>query len=97
MSTGQTVRTPLPNDATTRTVAVIDIGATSIRMAIADIHPTRGIRIIEHLSRAVSLGKDTFTQGRIRKSTMEACVKILRSYREKLVEYKISQPEQMRL
>lgn len=84
-------------DIAPRSVAVIDIGATSIRMAIAEIHADRGIRIIDHFSQAVSLGKDTFTLGRIRKSTMEECVKILRSYKDQLGQQKITQPEQMRV
>ena len=54
-----------------RTVAVIDIGTTSVRMAIAEISPAGTIQILEHLSQAVNLGKDTFTRGRIHRDTIE--------------------------
>ena len=45
-----------------RTVAVIDIGTTSVRMAIAEINTAGTIQILEHLSQAVDLGKDTSTR-----------------------------------
>lgn len=80
-----------------RPVAVIDIGATSIRMAIAEIDDQGGVHPLESLTRAARLGKDTFTSRRIRKSSIEECVKILRSYRRLLREYGITQPEQMRI
>jgi exopolyphosphatase/guanosine-5'-triphosphate,3'-diphosphate pyrophosphatase len=78
-------------------VAVIDIGTTSIRMAIAEIDQHGGVRILETLSQAVSLGEDTFTKGSIEKSTIEECVEVLRSYRQLLTEYQIIQPEQIRV
>ncbi|MEZ6074124.1 MAG: hypothetical protein R3C56_00185 [Pirellulaceae bacterium] len=80
-----------------RSVAVIDIGATSIRMAIADIDAEGNVRVLESLSQAVTLGKDTFTQRRIRKSSIEECVRVLKSYRRLLLEYGISRPDQMRV
>ncbi|MCA9157920.1 MAG: Ppx/GppA family phosphatase [Planctomycetales bacterium] len=80
-----------------RSVAVIDIGATSIRMAIADIDAEGNVRVLESLSQAVTLGKDTFTQRRIRKSSIEECVRVLKSYRRLLLEYAISRPDQMRV
>ena len=55
-------------------VAVIDIGATSIRMAIGEIDQTGHVRTLETLNQAVNLGRDTFTEGAIRKSTIEECV-----------------------
>ncbi len=80
-----------------RSVAVIDIGATSIRMAIADIDAEGNVHVLESLSQAVTLGKDTFTQRRIRKSSIEECVRVLKSYRRLLLEYGISRPDQMRV
>lgn len=70
-------------------VAVIDIGTTSIRMAIGEIGLEGNIRILERLSQAVRLGKDTFTRGSIKRSTREECVRVMRSYRRKLAEYDI--------
>lgn len=83
--------------APARAVAVIDIGTTSVRMAIAEINAAGQIRILDRLFQAVALGKDTFTKGAIRKSTIEECVHVLRSYRQILKEYQITQPDQVRV
>ena len=53
-----------------RPAAVIDIGTSSIRMAIAEIDSAGGVRTLETLSQAVNLGKDTFTKGTIEKATI---------------------------
>jgi len=43
-----------------RLVAVIDIGASSVRMQIAEInHTTFAIRRIESFSQAISIGSDS--------------------------------------
>jgi exopolyphosphatase/guanosine-5'-triphosphate,3'-diphosphate pyrophosphatase len=76
-------------------VAVVDIGATSIRMAIAEIGVGGQIRTLEKVAQAVSLGRDTFTQGTIDPATTEECVQVLKSYRQLLDEYNIRQPEQI--
>lgn len=80
-----------------KTVAVIDIGTSAIRMAIAEISPEGDIRRLETLSQDVNLGRDTFTKGMIEKATIEQCVRILASYRQLLSEYQISQSDQIRV
>ncbi len=85
------------SEASSRPVAVIDIGTTLIRMAIAEIDESGNVRTLERLSQAVSLGKDTFTVGVIQKSTIEECAKVLKSYRERLDEYRISADDQIRV
>jgi exopolyphosphatase / guanosine-5'-triphosphate,3'-diphosphate pyrophosphatase len=87
----------VPVEADRRPVAVIDIGATSIRMAIAEIDGQGQIHELESVSQGVTLGKDTFTQRRIRKSSIEDCVRVLKSYRRLLNEYGITKPDQMRI
>jgi len=78
-------------------VAVIDIGATAIRMAIAEIASDGEVRVLESLSQAVSIGKDTFTRGVIQRSSIEAAVRVLKHYRQKLAEYQINRPESIRV
>ena len=81
-----------------RLVAVIDIGASSVRMQIAEINQaTFEIRRIESFSQAVSIGSDSFTKRLIRRSTIEDCVAVLNSYRKKLDEYGIVDPDQIRV
>ena len=83
--------------AAVKPVAVVDIGATSIRMAIGEIDEEGGVRTLESLSQAVSLGMDTFSERGIRKSTIEDCVRVLKSYRKILEEYEITDPEHIRV
>jgi exopolyphosphatase / guanosine-5'-triphosphate,3'-diphosphate pyrophosphatase len=80
-----------------RPVAVIEVGTTSIRMAIAEVNPTGAIRILESLSQGVTLGKDSFTRGELGKQTIEDCVRVLKAYRRKLEEYGIRQVDQVRV
>jgi exopolyphosphatase / guanosine-5'-triphosphate,3'-diphosphate pyrophosphatase len=80
-----------------RTAAVIDVGTSSIRMAVAEIAPDGEVRTLETLSQGVSLGKDTFTTGQINRQTIEDSVRVLRSYRQKLQEYQISDPAGIRV
>ncbi len=91
-----------PNPATrprshAKPVAVVDIGATSIRMAIGEIDQDGSVRTLETLTQAVSLGKDTFSDRGIRKSTIEECVRVLKSYRKILEEYQITHPDSIRV
>ena len=78
-------------------VAVIDIGTTSIRMAVAEIREDGGVRTLEKMSQAVPLGKDTFTHGALTKGTIEECVRVLKSYRTVLDEFRITRPDQIRV
>ena len=78
------------------TVAVIDVGTTAIRMAVAEVHDGR-IHMIEGLTQAVGLGKDTFTNGSISTSTTEQCVRVLRTYRRVLEGYGTFDPARVRV
>jgi exopolyphosphatase / guanosine-5'-triphosphate,3'-diphosphate pyrophosphatase len=80
-----------------RQVAVIDIGTSSVRMAIAEINASGHVRQLEALAQAVNLGKDAFIKGVISKSTIEECVRVLKSYRRILKEYQIENPAQVRV
>ena len=80
-----------------RPVSVVDIGTTSIRMTIAEIRPEGGVRTLESLSQPVNLGKDTFTSGSIKRSTIKDCVRILRNYRQILRQYQIEDEDRVRV
>ena len=77
-------------------VAVIDIGTTSVRMLIAQGDGSGGIRTLEFLHQAVSLGKDTFTKGNIARSSIEECVQALKSFQKLLEEYQITNESRIR-
>ena len=53
-----------------RILAVIDIGASAMRLRIAEIGVNGEVRTLESLQHAVHLGKDTFTTGRIQTETV---------------------------
>lgn len=86
-----------PEASAPRPVAVIDVGTSSIRMAVAELHSDGTVRVLETLSQGVSLGKDTFTSGEIARSTIEDCVRVLKRYRQTLDEYRITSPQQVRI
>ncbi len=76
--------------------AVIDIGATAIRMEIAEMIAGAEARPIESLRRGVQLGKDAFTKGRIEQATIQECVDILKDFKRVMAEYGITESEQVR-
>jgi exopolyphosphatase/guanosine-5'-triphosphate,3'-diphosphate pyrophosphatase len=70
-----------------RPVAVLDMGASAIRLVIAEL-PTGGPpRILEEASRAVFLGKDAFTGGRLGAATIEATLRALEGFRRIMDSY----------
>jgi len=73
-----------------RLVAVIDIGATSIRMAIAEIRGGGDVRTLDTLVQAVELGRDVFATRRISRKTIEKAAGILTRYQRLLREYGIT-------
>jgi exopolyphosphatase/guanosine-5'-triphosphate,3'-diphosphate pyrophosphatase len=85
-----------PKIISSATMAVIDIGSTSIRMTIADAGDNKQPRPIEFLQQSVSLGKDVFTKGYIEKTTIESCVKTLRGFRKLLDEYGVTGSDAVR-
>lgn len=77
-------------------VAVIDIGTSSIRMAIAEIDASGQIRRLDSVKQSVGLGRDTFTTGQVQAPTIEDCVAVLRSFQRLMREYGVVRPEQIR-
>lgn len=98
MSSSLATRSNFQEENQSKCFAVIDIGATSIRLAIAEIDQSTGtIRPMATASRSVGLGHDTFKQSRIRRVSIENCVEILRSYRQLLREYGVDRSDQTRV
>lgn len=85
------------NNPTPGPIAAIDIGATAIRMVVAQVGLGGRMETLESLSRAVDLGRDTFTSGRLARPTIESCVKILGDYRRVLDEYGVDDPDRIRV
>lgn len=80
-----------------KVLAVIDIGATSLRMLVAQTDQKGNIEKLESLSQAVSIGKDSFIKGYIDRQTIEDCVHVLGIYRKQLEEYGVFDDSQVRV
>jgi exopolyphosphatase/guanosine-5'-triphosphate,3'-diphosphate pyrophosphatase len=72
--------------------AVLDIGATAMRMMIAEIGKDLSVRTLESLEQSVNLGRDTFNTGKISPETIEACVQVCRDFSDVLREYQVTDP-----
>ena len=80
-----------------RPAAVIDIGATSIRMAIAEIHPDGHVRTLDTLVQAVDLGREAFEHRRISRKSIERSAAVLQRYQRVLQEYGITSSSDVRV
>jgi exopolyphosphatase/guanosine-5'-triphosphate,3'-diphosphate pyrophosphatase len=65
------------------------MGASAIRLVIAEIGPDGSIRTIEEASRGVLLGRDTFSGGSIRSKTIDATLAALENFRHVMDTYPV--------
>jgi exopolyphosphatase / guanosine-5'-triphosphate,3'-diphosphate pyrophosphatase len=70
-------------------VAVLDMGASAVRLVIAEVAAGRSIRVVEEASRGVLLGRDTFSGGVIRPKTADATFAALEGFRHIIDTYKV--------
>lgn len=70
-----------------RPVAVVDMGASAIRVVVAEARSGEPARVLEEASRGVLLGKDTFTHGRIGTASIEATLKAMEGFRRIMDSY----------
>ncbi len=80
-----------------RLAAVMDVGSTSIRMEVAQINRDGAVCTLDSLSQSVAIGSDTFTRGRISRSTIEECVQVMRNFSAVLAEYRIDPVRDIRI
>jgi exopolyphosphatase / guanosine-5'-triphosphate,3'-diphosphate pyrophosphatase len=71
------------------TVAVLDMGASAVRLVIAEVAAGRSIRVVEEASRGVLLGRDTFSGGVIRPKTADATFAALEGFRHIIDTYQV--------
>jgi exopolyphosphatase/guanosine-5'-triphosphate,3'-diphosphate pyrophosphatase len=71
-------------------MSVIDVGASGIRMLIAELLPTGEIRTLEELQRPLSLGRETFHTGTLSATSIQKAVVILRQYRAVMDTYHVT-------
>jgi len=68
-------------------LAAIDIGASAIRMDIAELHPDGVIRVLDSLKKGVQLGQEAFTQGHLSQETIRAACEVLRDFKKVMDTY----------
>ncbi|HET9317404.1 MAG TPA: Ppx/GppA phosphatase family protein [Vicinamibacteria bacterium] len=78
---------PPPAPEVPRPVAVLDLGASAVRLVVAEAPPGQPIRILEEASRGVLLGKDTFTNGKLGRAAIESTLKALEGFRRLMDTY----------
>ncbi|HSP92809.1 MAG TPA: hypothetical protein VLN08_17985, partial [Vicinamibacterales bacterium] len=78
---------PAAPSAGPETVAVIDIGASAVRLVVAELAAGRRPFVVEEVVRGVSLGKDTFSAGRIGSGAMEAALRALEGFKHLMDEH----------
>ena len=70
-------------------IAVLDMGASAIRVVIGQITPSRRVRVIEEGSRGVLLGRDAFSTGMIRSQTLDAALSAIEGFRQLMHGYNV--------
>ncbi|HVD91446.1 MAG TPA: Ppx/GppA phosphatase family protein [Vicinamibacterales bacterium] len=88
---GDPATPPLPAAAAPKLVAVLDMGASAIRLAVAELTPSGPPRIIEEASKGVLLGRDTFSFRAIRSQTIDAAITALSGFARIMKDYGVDQ------
>ena len=71
-------------------LSVIDIGASGIRMLIAELKPDGTVRTLEALERPIALGRETFKTGTLSAASIQKAVNVLRQFRTIMDTYGVS-------
>ena len=67
------------------------MGASAIRLVVAEIQPRQPVRILEEATRGVPLGRDVFSTGVIRSDTVDAALSALEGFRTIVDTYGVVQ------
>ncbi len=67
------------------------MGASAIRLVVAEVGTDRSITVIEEASRGVLLGRDTFSSGAIKAHTVDAALAALEGFRTIIDGYGVGQ------
>lgn len=71
-------------------VAAIDVGSHSIQMKVGEINRKGEFRELEHFYKTTTLGKDTFTNGKISFSSVDKLCELLEVFARVIKDYQIS-------
>ncbi len=68
-------------DSFNRLLAAIDIGASAIRMDIAELADEGRLKLLDSLKKGVQLGRDAFTEGVLSEESIRAACGVLQDYK----------------
>jgi len=71
-------------------MSVIDVGASGIRMVIAELKADGEVRTLEELERPLALGRETFRTGTLSAGSIQKAVNVLRQYRARMDTYGVT-------
>lgn len=80
----------MPEQSAPFLVSAIDVGSSSIRMDISEIHPDGSFRTVEGLSKGISLGKDAFTSGQFSEETIQSACQALIDFHNMMKTYGVA-------
>jgi exopolyphosphatase/guanosine-5'-triphosphate,3'-diphosphate pyrophosphatase len=60
-----------------KTVAVVEVGSTGIRLVVAAVENTGEFRILDHAGKPVQLGRDVFVSGSVSRGSMMEVIAVL--------------------
>lgn len=69
--------------------AAIDVGSFDTEIAIYEISEEHGIRKIDHVRRQLTIGRDTYNDGRISLPVMRELIRVLEQFRERMDGYHV--------
>jgi exopolyphosphatase/guanosine-5'-triphosphate,3'-diphosphate pyrophosphatase len=67
---------------TRKTVAVVEIGSTGIRLLIAEIDQQGGWTVVDRAGKPVTLGREVFVTGLISRESLLNCLSVLQGFQE---------------
>lgn len=71
-------------------ISVIDVGASGIRMLVAELGPGGEVKTLEQLERPLALGRETFRTGTLSAGSIQKAVNVLRQYRALMDTYGVT-------
>lgn len=77
----------MPETRKRTVMSAIDIGSYSLKMKIVEVDETGNLRTIERLSKPASLGRDTFSMGKVSYETVEEACEIVTGFQHLMQEY----------
>ena len=77
----------MPETRKRTVMSAIDIGSYSLKMKIVEIDESGNVRTIERLSKPASLGRDTFSAGKVSYETVEEICDIVTGFQSIMQEY----------